>query len=71
METKIISIVGEKGGIGKTTLNLILASNLHYAKGKKVVLLDGDNPQYSIFKKDSVNLVSWMLRKLRNWSITL
>jgi len=51
METKIISIVGEKGGIGKTTLNLILASNLHYAKGKKVVLLDGDNPQYSIYKK--------------------
>lgn len=51
METKIISIVGEKGGIGKTTLNIILASDLYYAKGKKVVLLDADNPQYSIFKK--------------------
>ena len=51
METKIISIVGEKGGIGKTTLNVILASNLHYASSKKVVLLDADNPQYSIFKK--------------------
>ncbi len=51
METKIISIVGEKGGIGKTTLNIILASDLYYAKGKKVVLLDVDNPQYSIHKK--------------------
>ncbi len=51
MDTKIISIVGEKGGIGKTTLNIILASDLHYAKGKKVVLLDLDNPQYSIHKK--------------------
>ena len=51
MKTKIISIVGEKGGIGKTTLNVILASNLHYANSKKVVLLDADNPQYSIDKK--------------------
>ena len=51
METKIISIVGEKGGIGKTTLNIILASELRYARGKKVVLLDMDDPQYSIYKK--------------------
>ncbi|WP_026810536.1 ParA family protein [Arenibacter latericius] len=51
METRIISIVGEKGGIGKTTLNLILASNFYYAHGKKVVLLDGDDPQYSIYQK--------------------
>ena len=51
METKIISIVGEKGGVGKTTLNVILASNLHYANSKKVLLLDADNPQYSIYKK--------------------
>ena len=51
MDTKIISIVGEKGGIGKTTLNILLATDLHYAKGKKVVLLDADNPQYSIHKK--------------------
>ncbi|HEA23646.1 hypothetical protein LCGC14_2086170 [marine sediment metagenome] len=51
METKIISIVGEKGGIGKTTLNILLASELRYARGKKVVLLDMDDPQYSIYKK--------------------
>lgn len=51
METKIISIVGEKGGIGKTTLNIILASELQYARGHKVVLLDVDNPQYSIYEK--------------------
>ena len=51
METKIISVVGEKGGIGKTTLNILLASDFYYAKGKKVVLLDVDDPQYSIHKK--------------------
>ncbi len=51
METKIISVVGEKGGIGKTTLNILLASHFYYAQGKKVVLLDVDDPQYSIHKK--------------------
>lgn len=58
METKIISVVGEKGGIGKTTLNIILASDLFYAKGKKVVLLDADNPQYSIYNKRQRELES-------------
>ncbi|MDF0716564.1 ParA family protein [Muricauda sp. 334s03] len=58
METKIISVVGEKGGIGKTTLNIILASDLFYAKGKKVVLLDLDNPQYSIYNKRQRELES-------------
>ena len=58
METKIISVVGEKGGIGKTTLNIILASDLFYAKGKKIVLLDADNPQYSIYNKRQRELES-------------
>jgi len=58
METKIISVVGEKGGIGKTTLNIILASDLFYAKGKKVVLLDLDDPQYSIYNKRQRELES-------------
>ncbi len=58
METKIISVVGEKGGIGKTTLNIILASDLFYAKGKTAVLLDADNPQYSIYNKRQRELES-------------
>lgn len=51
METKIISCTGEKGGCGKTTLNIILATNLFHLYGKKVVLIDMDNPQYSVCKK--------------------
>ncbi len=51
METKIISVVGEKGGIGKTTLNILLASYLYYAQGKNLVILYVDDPQYSIHKK--------------------
>jgi cellulose biosynthesis protein BcsQ len=51
MKTKIISVAGEKGGVGKTTLNIMLATNLFRTYGKKVVLLDVDDPQFSIFKK--------------------
>lgn len=51
MKTKIISCASEKGGSGKTTINVILATNLFFRHGKKVVLIDLDNPQYSVFKK--------------------
>ena len=56
METKIISRTGEKGGCGKTTLNIILATNLFHLYGKKVVLIDMDNPQYSVYKKRNRDL---------------
>ena len=51
MKTTIISCASEKGGSGKTTLNIILATNLYFKHGKKVVLIDMDNPQYSVYKK--------------------
>jgi len=51
METKIISIAAEKGGCGKTTLSIMLATELFHSLSKKVVLMDYDDPQYSIYKK--------------------
>ena len=51
MNSKIISCAGEKGGCGKTTINIILATNLFFKHKKSVVLIDMDNPQYSIYKK--------------------
>lgn len=51
MKTKIISCASEKGGSGKTTINIILATNLFFNYSKKVVLIDLDNPQYSVYKK--------------------
>lgn len=44
---KIISVWGKKGGIGKTTLCLALASALK-ARGYKVIVYDGD-PQLSAY----------------------
>lgn len=44
--TKIISLLNEKGGVGKTTLALALA-DLFSRKGKKVLIIDCD-PQKSL-----------------------
>ena len=44
---KIISISGQKGGCGKTTVSVILASMLAYKYGKKVMVIDADTSQQS------------------------
>ncbi len=41
-----VTIFNEKGGVGKTTLSLLLAGYLAYAKGQKVCVLDFDSPSY-------------------------
>jgi len=38
----------QKGGAGKTTLTVLVASCLHYMKGYNVAVVDCDYPQYSI-----------------------
>lgn len=38
----------QKGGAGKTTLTVLVASYLHYVKGYKVAVVDCDYPQFSI-----------------------
>jgi len=40
---RIISVANRKGGVGKTTLTLLLASSLAIDKKKKVLVLDCDN----------------------------
>jgi len=38
----------QKGGAGKTTLTVLIASYLHYVKGYDVAVIDCDFPQHSI-----------------------
>lgn len=43
-----VAISTQKGGAGKTTLTVLVASYLHYVKGYNVAVVDCDFPQYSI-----------------------
>lgn len=47
-EPKFIAFSTQKGGAGKTTLTVAMASYLYYCKGVKVLVVDCDYPQYSI-----------------------
>ena len=57
----------QKGGAGKTTLTVLMASYLHYVKGYDVAVSDCDFPQYSIhdMRKRDMN------RKGRHHSLPL
>lgn len=47
----------QKGGAGKTTITVLVASYLHYVKGYNVAIVDCDYPQHSIVemrKRDTV-----------------
>ena len=50
MKKKTINVAfsTQKGGAGKTTLTVLVASYLHYVKGYDVVVIDCDFPQHSI-----------------------
>lgn len=43
-----IAFSTQKGGAGKTTLTVLVASYLHYMKGLDVAIIDCDYPQHSI-----------------------
>lgn len=50
MEKKTMNVAfsTQKGGAGKTTLTVLVASYLHYVKGYNVAVIDCDFPQHSI-----------------------
>ena len=47
-EPLFVAFSTQKGGTGKTTLTVLVASYLHYVKGYNVAVLDCDFPQFSI-----------------------
>ncbi len=47
-ETMMIAFSNQKGGVGKSTMTILLASWLHYTKGLNVAVIDCDYPQHSL-----------------------
>ncbi|MFR3215913.1 MAG: ParA family protein [Dysgonomonas mossii] len=47
-QTMYVAFSTQKGGAGKTTLTVLVASYLHYVKGYKIAVIDCDYPQHSI-----------------------
>lgn len=47
-ETLFVAFSTQKGGAGKTTLTVLMASYLHFVKGYNVAVIDCDFPQFSI-----------------------
>lgn len=47
-DPKFVAFSTQKGGAGKTTLTVLMASYLYYVKGMKVLVVDCDYPQFSI-----------------------
>lgn len=45
---RTISFFSAKGGTGKTTFNMLLASWLKYEKGMRVAVLDFDSPEFNL-----------------------
>ena len=43
-----IAVCNQKGGVGKSTFTVLLASYLHYIVGHDVLVVDCDYPQFSI-----------------------
>ena len=47
-ETLYVAFSTQKGGVGKTTFTVLVASYLYYLKGYSVAVVDCDYPQHSI-----------------------
>lgn len=45
-----ISFSSQKGGVGKSTITMLVASFMHYARGLNVAVVDCDYPQCNLEK---------------------
>ena len=59
-ETLYVAFSTQKGGGGKTTFTVLVASYLYYLKGYNVAVVDCDYPQHSIsaMRKRDAELVN-------------
>ncbi len=49
--SKIISILNQKGGVGKSNVTTLLANIFHFHFDFKIAVIDCDFPQHTIAKK--------------------
>lgn len=47
----LIAVASQKGGVGKSTISILLSSCLHYLKGYDVAVIDCDSPQHTIARE--------------------
>lgn len=47
-QTVLVAMSNQKGGVGKSTITILLASYLYYVKGKNVAVVDCDTLQHSV-----------------------
>lgn len=47
-QTVLVAMSNQKGGVGKSSVTVLLASYLHYVKGKNVAIIDCDTLQHSV-----------------------
>lgn len=47
-DTITVAFSNQKGGVGKSTLTVLVASYLYYELGVKVAIMDCDSPQHSL-----------------------
>lgn len=68
-KTFLIALSNQKGGVGKSTIVVTLASYLHYTMGKNVALIDCDGGQHSLNRlRDSEKQV---LEKVDDYKIMM
>ena len=46
----LVAFSNQKGGVGKSTVTIVLASYFNYVKGLNVAVVDCDYPQFSLDK---------------------
>jgi chromosome partitioning protein len=49
--SKVVSIISQKGGVGKSTLSVLLANCFAFHFNLKIAIIDADFPQHSIYKR--------------------
>lgn len=60
MSQVVCAVHNNKGGVGKTTITVLLASALAYECGMRVLVLDGDTTQNSIYSKRETELEDYL-----------